>query len=706
MFNNNILPSEEQENVIKLITEDKSVVVNSVAGAGKTTTLLFIADTNQNKNILQITYNKQLKLEVRNKIKKYNIRNVEIHTYHSLAVKYYDPNCHTDDNIIKVIKNDIKPKKQIKYDIIVIDEVQDMTPNYYELIYKFMKDIDFKSTILILGDSFQGVYEFKNADTRYLTLSHKIWKINEFTQLTLNHSYRVTKQIAWFVNNVMLGNDRIVSHKDGNKIYYYKKNLYTVTSEIFTKIKHFLSQNYKPEDIFILSPTIRSTNNPVKKLENIMVKNNIPVYFSRNEEEGIDEEIIAGKTVFTTFHQSKGRERKIVIIFGFDNTYFEFYAKEKNRDVCPSELYVAVTRSSNILMLIQHDKNDPLSFLKMTDDELKNNPNIEFIEAKKTTTKQIDNKQEKDIINIHNTTVQDLTSYLSELTMREIVPMLGMIFTIISYSQDKYTVDIPLNVKMKNGLVEDVSDLNGLVIPAMYEAGVTKKKSTIHQTVEYFCKNANKENSAYIEKKKQELSKHRTNAISVYLLLGNLYIALTENILSKLNQIDKYDWLSNNVIKVCHKNIKLNIKNNAKYEQIIANENDNCFTYKHDKYGNICIKGRIDAHDNESLWEIKCTSKLNVDHMLQLVIYAWMWENCMRERFGLKKYKILNIRTGEVLELKYDEYIVNDIIELIFVNKYEPKTKDSDILFLEKCKRVRRRYDNREYDDNCTISKE
>jgi adenylate kinase len=699
-----MLPSEEQEKVINLITENNSVVVNSVAGAGKTTTLLFIAEKNPNKNILQITYNKQLKLEVRNKIKKYNIKNVEIHTYHSLAVKNYDPSCHTDDNIIKVLKNDIQPKNKIKYDIIVIDEVQDMTPNYYELVYKFMKDINFNSTILILGDNFQGVYEFKNADTRYLTLSHKIWKINEFTQLTLNQSYRVTKQIAWFVNNAMLGYDRIISHKDGMKIYYYKKNLYTVTNEIFTKIKSFLLQNYKPEDIFILSPTIRSTNNPVKKLENIMVKNNIPVYFSRNEEEGIDEEIIAGKAVFTTFHQSKGRERKIVIVFGFDDTYFEFYAKEKKKDICPSELYVAVTRSSDILMLIQHEKNDPLSFLKMTEDQLKSNPNIEFIEIKKKTAKQIEQKKEKDLINIHNTSVNDLTSYLSELTMREIIPMLSMIFTIISYPQDKYTVDIPLNVKMKNGLVEDVSDLNGLVIPAMYEAGITKKKSTIHQTVEHFCQNANKENSAYIEKKKQELLKHRTNAISVYLLLGNLYIALTENILSKLNQIDKYDWLTNDIIKVCHKNIKLNIKHDAKYEQIIANEHDNCFTYKHEKYGNISIKGRIDAYDNDSLWEIKCTSKLNVDHMLQLIIYAWMWENCMTERFGQKKFRILNIRTGEVLELKYEEYIIKDIIELIFVNKYEPKTKDSDILFLEKCKRVRRRYDNRESNDYIVIN--
>ena len=71
----------------------------------------------------------------------------------------------------------------------------------------------------------------------------------------------------------------------------------------------------------MLAPSLKSTNNPVKRLENELVKNKIPVYFSRNEEDGLDEDVIKGKVAFTTFHQSKGRERKIVFVFGFDNSY-------------------------------------------------------------------------------------------------------------------------------------------------------------------------------------------------------------------------------------------------------------------------------------------------------------------------------------------------------------------------------------------------
>jgi hypothetical protein len=685
-------PSDEQQCVIRNITNGISTCVNSVAGAGKTTTLIFIADQNRDKSILQVTYNKQLKLEVRNKIRSCNLNNVEIHTYHSLGVKYYDPSCFTDENLVKVLRNGTTIKSKPHFDIIVIDEVQDMTPNYYELLQKFMFDITFTKTILILGDTYQGVYEFKNADTRFLTLSSKLWGNRIFSQSTLHQSYRVTQQIAWFVNKVMLGNDRIISHKNEAKpVYYYKKNVFYLSNELFNKIKYFLANGYKAEDIFVLSPSIKNSNNPVKKLENLMVKNNIPVYFSRNEEEGIDENIIARKAVFTTFHQSKGRERKIVIVFGFDDTYFDFYAKEKNKNECPSELYVAITRSSSILIIVHHDKNPYLSFLKMTEEELKNSCNIQFITTK-SKAKKPQVKEKKELEDIHNTTVIDLTAYLGESILKEITKVLRTMYTVVRDPCDKYTVDIPLNVKMKNGLVEDVSDINGIVIPAIYEAQVTGDKSTIQKIVEEYCDNLTSENYKYIEKKKKELVKHQKNTIAVYLLLGNLYIALTENILSKLNQIDRYDWLSEGIVKVCHKNIKKNIQDDAVYEKEIASENDNCYVHKHPKYGNICISARIDACDNSTLWEIKCTSKLNVEHMLQLIVYAWLWENCMKERYGSKRYKLLNIRTAQVLELEYDDKLVNAVVELLFMNKFEPKIKESDEIFLAKCQEIRNRY--------------
>jgi len=691
-------PSEEQQMIINGIS-NSNINVNAVAGSGKTSTLIFISQQNKDKKILQVTYNKQLKLEVREKIRKNNIENVEIHTYHSLCVKYYYPQCFTDDEIIKILENNMEIKSDIEYnyDIIAIDEVQDMTPNYFELIYKFLKDIKFNGNILILGDNKQGIYEFKNADTRFLTLSSKIWgNKNNFENLELSQSFRVTKQIAWFVNNVMLGDNRIVSNKNSNhKIYYYKKSIYNIHFELFKKIKYYLSNGYKAEDIFVLAPTLKKENNPVKKLENIMVKSNIPVYFSRNEEDGIDEKIIAGKAVFTTYHQSKGRERKIVFVYGFDDSYFDYFAQDKNRFVCPAELYVAITRSSEILHIIEHDVNESLSFLKIQPENFyKHLQYIDYTkEIPKKNNKKEENKEVKYVSKIHSTTVIDLTAYLGEIIMREISSLLNKIIITENFPDKKNTVEIPSVIKTKNGLTEDVSDLNSIVISSIFEAHVGDGKSKIQKVVENICQNETKENKSFIEKKKNELKKHQNNAISVYLILGNLYIALTENILSKLNQIDKYDWLEEDVVKVCHKNIKKNIEKDSEYQVNIIMHNGCEYIYDHKEYGKISIKGKYHAINSKCLWCIKCCGNISNEHILQLVIYSWLHNKINNEAYLEMKYKIINMRTGEIKVLNYDVEKVDQIIELLFKNKYQDKKKDSDVIFLRKCKIVREKYD-------------
>jgi hypothetical protein len=682
-----IKPSDEQEKIIQAITNGKNVIVNAVAGSGKTTTLLFIAQRNTEKKILQITYNKQLKFEVRAKVEKVNINNVEIQTYHSLAVRYYNPKAYTDEEMIKILEKDSVPRFIPRYDIVVIDEAQDMTQNYYELVYKFLQDIGFEGNLLILGDSYQGVYEFKNADTRYLLLAHKLWKRN-FEFLALNQSYRLSTNIASFVNKIMIGHDRIVSNKKVDQsVHYYRVNAYEFTNELFMLIKKMLNV-YRPDDFFVLSPSVKSTDNPPKKLENLLVANNIPVYFSRSDEEGINEDVISNKVVFTTFHQAKGRERKIVIVFGFDESYFDHFAKEKNRNQCPSELYVAVTRASETLIVIEDYSNGTLSFLKKQPSIIKKYSFIKYIDNRPISYKKKKQEKKKNA-SIHKTTVKEMTMYLSEITVTEIVPLLNMLFKVLD--PGKSDINIPQTIKSNKNLIEDVTDLNGIVIPAMYETKIKGGKSTLHKLVEAPI-NLSNENAQLILKKQRELKNYPTNSIEQYLLMGNLFIALSEGIFSKLNQIDSYTWLNQEIVDKCHKNMVDNIGQDTVYEQVIEDNNKNYYSYNHDQYGTINISGRIDAIDTETLWEFKCVNTLTVDHLLQLTIYAWLWERTMKLQYGKRKYKILNIRTGEIQELNYQDHLVNSIIELIFINKYDMKCKDDDDEFIQKNNKINDKY--------------
>ena len=75
-YNNLPNPTNEQINIINSL--DYNIIIDSVAGSGKTTTNLYIAQNNINKNILLLTYNSKLKLETKEKIKKYNINNLNV----------------------------------------------------------------------------------------------------------------------------------------------------------------------------------------------------------------------------------------------------------------------------------------------------------------------------------------------------------------------------------------------------------------------------------------------------------------------------------------------------------------------------------------------------------------------------------------------------------------------------------------------------
>ena len=173
-------PSNEQQIIIDYVKNKNNVIVDACAGSGKSTTVLSMAKSLPRRKFLQLTYNSMLRHEVNQKTKSLNIKNIKVHTYHSLAVRYYFNSAYTDSGIRKILSNSIKPREEIEHiDVLVIDEAQDMTYLYFELVVKFLRDLNKKVQLVILGDYKQGLYEFKGSDTRFLTKSDQIWKNSE-----------------------------------------------------------------------------------------------------------------------------------------------------------------------------------------------------------------------------------------------------------------------------------------------------------------------------------------------------------------------------------------------------------------------------------------------------------------------------------------------------------------------------------------------
>lgn len=673
--------SDEQKKVSELIKYG-NVVVDSVAGSGKTTTIIFIGEQIPKSNILVLTYNSKLKVETRERIKSLGLKNIETHSYHSFCVKYYNRKCFTDKIIAKIVDNDTKQLNNFSYDIIIIDECQDMTPLYYKLSKKIYNDnfrcdsdkITNPCKLCILGDKNQSIYAFNGADERFITMAKQCFNWNNlpWKDTKLSISFRTTQPNSDFLNNCILGEERMKSIKPSRKKpkyiicntfgAYERKNSKRKKlnpklpsgNKAFDIIKDYLKDNpnSKPSDIFVLAPSIKSENSPARKLENMIKKymNDILVYVPTSDEEKIDANIIENKLVFSTFHQSKGLERKLVIVFGFDDSYMKFFKKNSNPNLCPNELYVAATRALDQLVLLHHYENNYLPFLKK---ELLSYFS-DFKEERKITQKDMKN-------NITKVDVSQLTKHLKESVVTKCLSY----FKIKNEKRIGKKIDISIKTKQKTtGSFENVSEITGIAIPLYYEYLQTKNikllnKLSDDETVTQHSNNelSNKKTKSLkfndysdddsdddsdndSDTSNNKKNKYSVNTLKQHILNNNLksdeilYIANRWNTykngyLYKLNQIKEYNWLSEKDLKFTMKRlINLKISNKAHFEYFC--EIQYKYLNTNIKYN---IQGYYDCYDykinnnqwtNDGLYEFKCVDKLKDEHYLQLAIYIFM----------------------------------------------------------------------------------
>lgn len=715
-MSNEINASIEQKTIIDLLDTNVNVIVEAVAGSGKSTTVIFIAKHFHNKKILQLTYNASLRQELKERVSKDQINNLEIHTYHSFAVKYYAQNAYTDFELRKIVRSSVENAELNEniyipaYDFIICDESQDMTLLYYRFISKIAKDGKNSFQLIVLGDSKQSLYEFKGADSRYLTMADKIWykhpylKTSEFKKTTLRTSYRITTPMAEFVNNVMLGEDRMEACRDGCPVMYIHYNKFNLENKLIFEINNLIENGASPSDFFILAGSVKTTNRLIQSIENILVENNIPCNIPMFENERMDDKVIQGKIVFSTFHSVKGRQRPYVFVVGFSQKYMDFYTKDKKDDECPNTLYVACTRATKRLYVLEEDKgneDERLKFLKKNHHEMKKLDFIDFKGMPKQSLLIKRNEIEKNEENNekkHYKNATDLIRFISEKTFDTITPILEKIF-IIENEKLKVPLNIPTIKEMKNGNYEEISDINGIAIPCMYYDYFSKKNNknsfVIYDVVQSEIEKIKEKHKTkklscgmgklfnYVQSSFKEISKKKSNT-SDYLQLANMYIALKENLFFKLKQINKedYNWLSPSLIKQCFSIIRNSLKDDYNNED---DENDflveeTIITYNDDyeKMDTLLktngielfrLNARIDLITPKTIWELKCTTATNIEHLLQVVIYAWIWRVATKRE--TRDFKILNIKTGEIQKLNATNEELNQIMFELFKNIYK-----------------------------------
>jgi len=663
-----LLPASlEQQCIIDSTLNSKNVIIDAVAGSGKTTTILHIAkafldkdiqDMRDKKSILLITYNSKLKIETRQKKILFNLSNIEIHSYHSFGYKYYDPNCQTDAGIINLLKDKSAMSiKQFRYDMIILDELQDMSPLYYEFALKLISDMQNKNQlttniqICLFGDKFQSIYKFNNADNRYLIHAEQLFNFvnGDFENFCLSQSFRLTSNMANFINHCLLGSERIIAKKTNNKpVKYIISNTFdTLNNKICAEIELQL-KHYNPTDIFILAPSLKNTTtNPIRIIANSLAASNIPIYVPGGDDDKIDEQIIKGKVCFLTFHQSKGLERPVSVVYNFDESYFKYYSRNLDQTQCPNELYVAVTRASELLILVHHYANDFLPFLKsdILEDwaDVLVYRNIKYSDPNKAKI----NDKKNDI------SVTDITKKIKS----NILDLVKSNLKIKQLKKATVQIVIPTIIEQQNGLYENVSEITGTVIPAYFE--YLRTNSLILAE----------------DKTMTQPSKKTKMGMDNLLKIATEYCARRSGLNYKLKQIDNYNWLSRSILNRCVKRLDKHISPDAIFEVEVSN---------FEVIANKKLLGCIDCIDKNIIWEFKCVKSLSTEHYIQLALYGYMYEKANKKRL---ECRLMNVLSNEVYKVEYD----NNTIEF-FLNEYADEDVVEDNLFIEKMLNIRKKY--------------
>lgn len=385
----NITPSTEQITILKKLIDKENVIVNAVAGSGKTTLTIMLGIClkylDRKDKIILLTYNKQLQSENDDKIKQYELSDIiKSKTIHGFGNELYLANNNfknvngvfNDKELDKLLKEKpdfIIPKRYEDVNYVILDEVQDLENTKIAFVLFLDKKFRQEITYLIIGDEKQTIYGFQGANGFFIGEFNQFIPKSYFHKLKLTQSYRVPNNICEILNKYFLkeewmsgvknttGELTIINNQKAYNPYTKQEN----KEKFFAEIKNWISNKMTSEsasedDFFIL---VFSKKQSIE-LANYLSLHNFHI-FKQDGNETIHPKEIKNKIYIGTMHSSKGRERKYVILPYFDlMAYAPFLIEPSDKEKITSEIpnlhYVALTRTKKDLLIgMSLDNNIP-----------------------------------------------------------------------------------------------------------------------------------------------------------------------------------------------------------------------------------------------------------------------------------------------------------------------------------------------------------
>ena len=328
--------SDEQKHFVDLALEGHNVLVDACIGSGKTTSIQELCNKfPKTTKILYMTYNRLLKLDAQDKIIG---RNVTVTNYHGFVYPYLRKHkvyCGIGESIRQF--NQLNPEIK-KYDVLIIDEYQDINLECAELL-EIIKKQNPNIQIIAVGDMAQKIYDFTTHDVEPWIKKY----LGNFKAISFTKCFRLGDSLASRLADAW--NKPITGVNKKQKVKF-------MTAD---EVAEYLSTK-EPEDILALSPKKGTGVDVLNDLEELAPEkfNKYRTYASiKDTDFKVDPD--SDTAIFTTYDSSKGMERPICVIFDYVPDYFNIRMNmpDVNPEIIRNIFLVAASRGKDEIIFVK-----------------------------------------------------------------------------------------------------------------------------------------------------------------------------------------------------------------------------------------------------------------------------------------------------------------------------------------------------------------
>ncbi|KAJ7278838.1 P-loop containing nucleoside triphosphate hydrolase protein [Mycena rebaudengoi] len=676
-------PSPEQLEVVKQ-SQTHNVVVSARPGAGKTATAEAIVAANPDIPVAIITYSKRLQLSTEKRLQDYP--RADVYTFHRMAGRLFSTVAHNDTILRELRKKRTWPVwRGPQYEIVVLDEFQDCTEELYWLTYTFISSLTQNTgrapRIVVLGDAKQAIYAFRGADARYLDLAPTTFSAlspHTWRNLPLSTSFRLSYANANFVNDVYLGESYIVGSHEGPPPVYIHADLANVRGLLDVLVP--LIHQYGPANSAILAPHVRS-NAQLSMLTNALtLAHGIPVAVSISDDMPLDDMVLHGKVAVTTFHQFKGSERALVIVYGTEASYFKYLGRDLPDDRCPNAIFVALTRATTQLVIVHSDAAPAMpcvAWARLLE-------HTQFINIARTAPLAQRAPLHEPFLGLllpKEVVVSNMARHAPGETLDALVAAHLAVTPLADALPAHQHIIAPERVCTDAGKNhhEPVSDLNGLAVTAAFEWRARRTLTAL----------------GFAKKKTAPAVPPQPDAQAVWLArAATAYEARASSFKSRHAQMagTPFDWLGPCLSAAT-----------ARLAGEFARPEDLAFevpfrlpefaVQEGGRTEATRIKGRADIVERDrrrgtTVWEIKFVAALTIEHTVQAAVYAYLWAVKNRKTV-MPRVVLFNVRDGMKLQIEGTVEGVRALMEGVLRAKYTSRGEAPTKQFLKQSEKVR-----------------